>query len=131
MGPFRRQLILLCLMASPAMAGVCETYRVGWMAADGAATALTEAVRFLIWGGGGFVILGLLLGIYLRRSIILNGVMLVTLIMAVPYIWPLDATTHQLALDEGCVGAPTLVIGLLGVIWVAALGGTLLKRKPA
>jgi hypothetical protein len=131
MGSFRRQLIILFLMASPAMAEVCANQRPGWTPADGPATALTEVLHFLLWGGGGVVILGLLLGLYLRRSIILNAVMLVTLIMAVPYIWPLDPTTRQFALAEGCVGPSTLVIGLLGLIWIAALGGTLLKRKPA
>ena len=131
MGSFRRQLIIWGMTASPAMAEVCQTLRPRWAVADGPATALSEVVQFLWWGGGGVVVLALILGLYLRKSIILNGVMVVVLIMSVPYLWPLDAAMQQLAMTEGCVGPSTLVIGLLGLIWVAALVGTLLKRKAA
>jgi hypothetical protein len=129
MGSFRRQLIAYLLMTTPAMAEVCDKLRPGWSPADGPATMVTELVQFLIWGGGGVVLLGLILGLYLRKAIILNAIMLVTLIMAVPYIWPLDPTTRQIAMTEGCVGQPTLVLVVLGLIWVVCLGGTLLKKK--
>ncbi len=131
MGPFRRQLMILLMTASPAMAGVCETVRPGWVPSDGAASALTEVMHFLLWGGGAVPIVGLALGLYFRKSIILNAVLLVTLIMSVPYIWPLDATTRTLAMAEGCIGQPTLVIAALGVIWVAALAGVLIGKKAA
>lgn len=129
MGSFRRQLILLWLTACPAMAEVCTSLRPGWVPANGPATMFNELVQFLIWSGGGIVLLGLVLGLYLRRAIILNAVMLISLIMAVPYIWPLDPTNRAFAIAEGCVGQPTLVLGLLGLIWVGSLAGTLLKRK--
>ncbi|MCU0800695.1 MAG: hypothetical protein MUD11_02785 [Rhodobacteraceae bacterium] len=129
MGSVRRQLIAFSLMASPAMAEVCEKQRPGWSPADGPATMVTELVQFLVWGGGGLILLGLVLGLYFRKTIILNAVMLVTLIMAVPYIWPLDPSTRQLAMTEGCIGAPTLVLAVLGLVWMACLAGTLLKRK--
>jgi hypothetical protein len=131
MGPLRRQLIAFCLMASPAMAEVCTTQRPGWTVADGPATAFSELMQFLIWGGGGVLLAALVLGLYLRKSIILNAVLLISLVMSVPYIWPLDAAARQLAMTEGCVGAPTLVIATLGLIWVAALVGALWKRTPA
>lgn len=134
MGPLRRQLtlmIMLVLATSPAMAEVCETMRPDWSADDGPATAVSEVIQFLIWGGGAFAIVGLLVGLYLRKAIILHGVMVVTLIMAVPYLWPIDPTARNLATAEGCVGPATFVTVLLGVIWVAALAGTLLKRKAA
>jgi hypothetical protein len=129
MGSFRRQLIAYLLMASPAMAEVCETVRPGWSPADGPATMVTELLQFLVWGGGFVVVLGVILGLYFRKTIILNAVMLITLIMAVPYIWPFDAANRQLALTEGCVAAPTLVLAVLGLVWVAALVGALTKKK--
>jgi hypothetical protein len=129
MGPLRRQLIALFLMASPAMAEVCDKQRPGWTPADGPATMFTELVQFLVWGGGGVVVLGLILGLYFRKTIVLNAVLLVSLIMAVPYIWPLDPETRYFAMTEGCIGAPTLVLGVLGLIWVAALIGALWKKK--
>ncbi len=129
MGSFRRQLTTYVLMASPAMADVCESVRPGWSAADGMATMVTELLQFLVWGGGGLVIIGVILGLYFRKTIVLNGVMLVTLIMAVPYLWPLDPVNRNLAMTEGCVGAPTLVLAVLGLVWLASLGGALRKKK--
>jgi hypothetical protein len=129
MGPLRRQLIAYALMASPAAAEVCNTLRPGWTIADGPASAFSELLQFLLWGGGGILLVAVTLGLYFRKAIVLNAVLLVTLIMAVPYIWPLDPATRQLGLTEGCVGAPTLVIGVLGAIWIAALSGALWKKK--
>jgi hypothetical protein len=129
MGSFRRQLIAYALMASPAAAEVCDKVRPGWSPADGPATMVTELMQFLIWGWGGLLIIALVLGLYFRKVIVLNAVLLVSLIMAVPYIWPLDAETRQFAITEGCVGASTLVMATLGLIWVAALIGALWKKK--
>jgi uncharacterized membrane protein len=129
MGSFRRQLIAYVLMASPAMAQVCESVRPGWTPADGPNTMITELVQFLVWGWGGLLIIALVLGLYFRKPIVLNAVLLVTLIMSVPYIWPLDPANRSLAMTEGCVGAPTLVLVVLGLIWVAALIGALWKKK--
>jgi hypothetical protein len=133
MGSVRRQLILCMavLAASPAAAGVCESVRPDWTAAAGIASGLDEVLRFLGRGGGAVLLLGLLAGLYLRKTIILNAVMVVTLIMAVPYLWPLDPLMQAQSRTEGCVGPATLVTGLLAMVWVAALGGTLFKRKPA
>ncbi|MGL4321630.1 MAG: hypothetical protein ACRCS3_12270 [Paracoccaceae bacterium] len=119
------------MMASPAMAEVCDKQRPGWTVADGPATVFSELVQFVVWGGGGVLIAALVLGLYLRKNIILNAVLLIAVVMSVPYVWPLDPMTRQLAVTEGCIGAPTLVIGALGMIWVAALVGALWKRKPA
>jgi hypothetical protein len=129
MGSLRRQLIAYMLMAGPAMAEVCAQQRPGWTAADGPATMFNELVQFLIWGGGGVLIAALVLGLYLRKAFILNGVLIVALIMAVPYVWPLDATAVQLAIAEGCIGQPTLVIGLLALVWLGALLGVMRKPK--
>ena len=132
MGSFRRQLaVWFSLTASPAMAQVCATQRPDWTAADGAATALGEVLQFLVWGGGGVLIAALVAGLYFRKSIVLNGVLLVALIMAVPYLWPLNPIAQRQAINEGCMGETTLVIGLLGLIWVLAAGGALFRRKKA
>jgi hypothetical protein len=129
MGPVRRQLIAYGLMVSPAMAGICETARPRYQAVVGPVTMFGELVHFLLWGGGWALVLGVIAGFYFRKAIVLSAVLLVSLIMAVPYIWPLDPVNRQLAMTEGCVGAPTLVIGVLGAVCLACLAGILLKRK--
>lgn len=123
--------MLMVLTAGPAMAEVCSGVRPGWTPADGAVSAIGEVLRFVLWGGGAVLIAALIAGLYWRKRVVLNGVLLVALVMAVPYIWPLDPVARSFALTEGCVGPATLVIGVLGLIWAAALGGTLLKRKEA
>ncbi|MGL5012657.1 MAG: hypothetical protein ACRC6I_22545 [Paracoccaceae bacterium] len=120
---------LTALMASPAMAEVCSAVRPGWSPGDGAVSVLGEAVRFLLWGGGAVLIAAVAAGIYWRKSIVLNAVLLLAVVMAVPYLWPLDPVTRGLAVAEGCVGPATGAIALLGLIWVAALVGLTLKRK--
>jgi hypothetical protein len=129
MGPLRRQLILLWLTASPAFAGVCEAYRPGWTAGDGATTALDEALAFILSGAGAVLIVALIAGWVLRQKMILNGVILAALVFAFPRLWPLDPATLQLAIGEGCAGPSHIVLTLLAIIWFGGLAGLLLRRK--
>jgi hypothetical protein len=129
MGPFRRQLILFLATATPAMAEVCEKTRPGWSPADGPVTALGEALVFAMTPAALLLIVGVGAGWYFRQQLVLSAVVLASLVFAFPRIWPVNPDLLAAASAEGCIGPSSLVIGFLGLIWMAAMAGLILRRK--
>jgi hypothetical protein len=116
MGPVRRGLILATLPA-PAWAAVCDTHRPDW---DGVqVTALGEAIALLTSPAGLIVIAITVVALRFRSQWIGLGaivswtVFITILTMADP------EGARALAMEEGCVGQPTLLIGAAAAICVA------------
>jgi hypothetical protein len=129
MGPLRRQLILFMVTATPAMAEVCDKSRPGWSPDHGPVTALGEALVFAATPAALLLLAGVGVGWYLRQQLLLTAVVMASLVFAIPRIWPVNPDLTAAARAEGCMGPPTLVIGLLGLIWLGAMAGLLLRRK--
>jgi hypothetical protein len=129
MGSFRRQLIALLLTTTPAYAEVCSVLRPGWSPADGPVSGWHEVIGFFTSIAGAALIIVLIIAVVFRLRLVLQGVVLIILVLAFPIIWPLDPGALQEARNEGCIGPPTMVIGLLGLLWLIAIAATFLRRK--
>ncbi len=129
MGPFRRQLIALLATATPAVAEVCDKARPGWTPADGAVGLWGELAAFMVTPAFGVMVVALVAGWYFRQQMLLAAVMLAAVVFAVPRHLPVNPDLIAAARVEGCMGDGTLVIGLLGLIWLGAMAGLFLRRK--
>ncbi len=131
MGPVRNGLIALLAAATPALAGVCDTERPGWHAADGPATGLDE----LLFHAGslpglgilGALTLAMLTGgrLYWALGALFAGVTALAL-------WTARSAPDDLAraaMAEGCVGPQGPSIALCAAISVVALSG-LMRTRP-
>lgn len=122
-------MMLFPLTATPAFAEVCDKARPGWDPADGPLGIWGELLVFATSPAMLLVIAALAAGWYFRQSLLLSAAMLAALVFAVPQRWPVNPDLVAAARSEGCMGPPTLVIGLLGLVWCLALAGMLLRRK--
>ncbi len=129
MGPVRRQLILFLATATPAMAEVCDKTRSGWTPAHRPVGLWGEAAVFATSLAALVMLAALLVGWYFRQHLLLSGVMLAAVVLAIPRHWPVNQDLIAVARAEGCMGPPTLVIGLLALIWLGAIGGLFLRHK--
>jgi hypothetical protein len=129
MGPFRRQLALFIATATPAMAEVCDKTRPGWAPDDGPLGIWGEVLVFVTTPALLVIIIALIAGWYFRQHLLLSAVMLAAVVFAVPQYVPVNPELVAAAQAEGCMGPPTLVIGLLGLIWFCAMAGLFLRRK--
>lgn len=124
MGPLRRGLILALLLPSPAFAEVCDKVRPGW---DGTAVGpLQEALYLFMTPPALFLIVTSLLVIRLRHqwgalAVVVLWTILITLVtMADP------TGLQEMARIEGCMGSPTLFIGIVAAI----CGGMIVYTAP-
>ena len=118
MGPLRGGLIL-SLLTSPAIAEVCDKERPDW---DGTpATALSEAVTLFASPLGLALLVATAFAIRFRS--VWGG-------LAVTVCWTAFVTfvvqydpgdLRQMAMAEGCIGEPTLFLGLAIAICVATI----------
>ncbi len=129
MGPFRRQLILFMASAAPAMAEVCDKARPGWTPGDGPLGLWGELAAFVATPAMLAIVAALVAGWYFRQQVLLSAVMLGCLVFGIPQRWPVNPDLIAAARAEGCMGPPTLVIGLLALIWCGAAVGLFVRRK--
>ncbi len=126
MGPLRGGLIL-SLLASPALAGVCDETRPAW---DGMpVTALDEALYLFTTPISLFLIAALATAVVFRHAM---GAALVALLWGffiTSLILPDGAGTSAAAITEGCAASPALYIALSGAICLSAVIYTARREK--
>ena len=115
MGPIRRGLILLPLLMAPSagMAQVCEQQRPGW---DGAPVSAFGELVFLMQTP---IVLALILATALAFRLRNQWVGLVVVVgwSTITYFMN-SGTTNADAITEGCIGSPTLFIGMVFALCV-------------
>jgi uncharacterized integral membrane protein len=119
MGSLRRGLILAALAPAPAWAEVCDKTRPNW---DGTPVSAVDEAIFLFSTPAALVlVLGTLLAIRFRHQWgALIMVILWTLLISLVAMG--DPTgMREFELTEGCVGSPTLFIGLVAAICIGMI----------
>ncbi|WP_417209663.1 hypothetical protein [Antarctobacter sp.] len=111
---------LALLWPSPALAGVCDTERPGW---DGTpANAISEALFLASSLPAAALIVATALAVRLRSkwgglAVVSGWSILISL-----RVFDTDPTgIRQMATIEGCIGSPTLFIGLVTAICIATI----------
>lgn len=123
MGSLRRG-VMLALLPSTALADVCSNTRPGW---DGVPVSLVQEAIFLFSTPFSLaLILASLLAIRFRHQ---WGALVVVVLwtIVVTMVTMADPTgVRDVAISEGCVGSPTLFIGIVAAICV----GMMLYTSP-
>ncbi|MCA0871714.1 hypothetical protein LCL97_12825 [Seohaeicola saemankumensis] len=120
MGPLRRGLTALAALAAPgtAWAGVCDTMRPGWTPGT-APTAIDEAIALGSTLPSLVLLAATLVCAFFRLQwASLVVVLLWTALISLPMYLPISEV-HATAIAEGCIGSPTLFMGIVIAICVA------------
>lgn len=130
MGSFRRGLNLslaLFLLASPALAEVCDKARPQWNGVP--ATLTSEALTLFLLPQSLFLIGALAVAVLFRHAM---GTALVALMWSffISYIiWPDPSGVRQAAQSEGCMAQPTLFIVASAALCFVAVVYTARREK--
>lgn len=118
MGPLRGGLIL-SLFASPAFAAVCDTARPNWNGTP--ATAVSEALYLFMSPVSLFLIAALCVAVIFRHKMGATITVLLWSFYLSFVIFPDQTGGTAIAMQEGCIGSPTLYIALSAVLSIAAI----------
>lgn len=133
MGPIRGGLILSVLSASPVFADVCGMLRPEWSPADGASSAINEALIFLMSPLALLTIAFVLAAYFLRQAILVHAALALAVSLTAVLVigrFIIGNPVLEAARSEGCVGPDYLRIAMVLLILAGAVYVMLQQLRP-
>jgi len=118
-----------CLVATPALAEVCDKARSGW---DGDPVGMFgELGHFLLSYLGAFIVVVVVAGLAIRKTWLLAAATILNLGLACVYVaeWLAPFEIRAAAIAEGCIGSPALLVSLVIITGLGLWGLAIHSRK--